>query len=180
MRAASERVVLLAGLVVDAAGLAMILSRRTATGATGSRYYVSPTTSAADRTCQRIPATRLDRCVVGVLKRVGLLQSDWQPADVSAILRRVVVYPGSLELLLNSRACLALWRSQMPAMGRASLAKILDVVEVALAPDEELSEVGTTLCLSTPRYSRNRCVRDRGHHREPVRPTEKEGLNTID
>jgi hypothetical protein len=179
MRTASERGVLLSGLVVDAAGLAMVMSRRTATGAIGSRYYVSPATSSDDRACQRIPAARLDRCVVGVLRRVGLLQVEWQPADLAAVLRRVVVYSDYLELLLNSRTCLALWRAQQPGMGRASLTKVLAAMEGVLASDEDLTEVGTTLCLSAPRYSRNRCVRDRGRQRGAARSLEKEGVNTI-
>lgn len=145
---------LLAGLVIDAEGRAMVPCH----GSTGGRsqYYATVSSKPATRT--RIPAARLDRNVVGVLKRVGLLRDDWRPDDLVTVVRCVVVTPGALELQLSIRGCLALWRAGSLHSGRVTVARMLRVMAAALAPGEEIREVGASLHLTVPRYSRNRCA----------------------
>lgn len=149
-RADSAHDGVLAGLVIDAAGQAMVPSRGSAAGR--SMYYATVSPTAAVPT--KIPAARLDRNVISVLKRVGLLRGDWLPGDLATVVRCVVVTPSALELQLSARACLALWR----APGRVTVGRVLREMTAALAPGEVIHEVGTALHLNVPRFSRNRCV----------------------
>ncbi|NIJ46961.1 hypothetical protein [Rhizomicrobium electricum] len=147
---------LLAGLVIDAAGHPMVPSRRTASGR--ARYYVSVVSSPDGSERARIPAARLDRRVVGLLKRVGLLGEDWRQGDLEAVLHRVVVSPDAVELQIGIRACLAVWRQSYPDFGRVTIARVQGAMMGRLTVDEELAEVGSKLSLTTPRHSRNRCA----------------------
>jgi hypothetical protein len=147
---------LLTGLVIDAAGRPMVPSRRTASGR--SRYYVSPESLPDGSPGVRIPAARLDRRVVGLLRRIGLLGDCWQQSELEAVLHSVVVLPDTVELQISTRACLAAWRQNHPHFGRVTVARVQGAMLGRLTEDERLAEVGSKLSLSTPRHSRNRCA----------------------
>jgi hypothetical protein len=149
-----DRGLLLAGLVIDGARQPMVPDGRTASGS--ARYYVSATASSGARI--RIPAARLDRNVIGVLRRIGLLHDGWQPDDLVAVVRCVVVTPDTLELRLDMRACLVRWRIYQSSFGRVTVAVMLRAMGAALVQAETLCRAGSTLHLFIPRYSRNRCA----------------------
>lgn len=152
---------LLAGLVIDAGGASMVLSRAAAFGAANARYYVSSAVSPALGALERIPAARLDSSVIAILRRVCLLGDEWQREDLLAILRRVVVLEDTIILQLDKRLCLTTWRAREPILLRIATGDALRLVGTCLAKGEEIFEAGTALCLRVPRHSRARKIRQR-------------------
>ena len=152
---------LLSELVIDAWGTTMMPSGA-ATGAADPRYYLSATISPILGTPERVPAKRLDACVVAILQRIRLLTPGWRYEDLRAVLRRVVVLEDAIVLHLEKRVCLTAWRSHEPILQRITVSHVLRLIATCLAKGEEISEVGTALCLKTPRHTRARKIRKHG------------------
>lgn len=155
-----ERGTLLAGLIIDSVGAAMVPSRTlTTSSAANARYYVSMAVAPGANAPDRIPATRLDSSVVATLRRVRLLTPSWQRENLVAILRRVLVLEDAIILQLDKRLCLAAWRAEEPMLQRITTGDVVRLVATCLAKNEELTEAGTALCLRVPRHSRARKIR---------------------
>lgn len=133
-----------------------------AAGTTDPRYYLSEAISPALGTQERVPAKRLDTCVVAILQRIRLLAPAWRYEDLRAVLRRVVVLEDAVVLHLEKRICLSAWRTHEPILQRITVSHVLQLITTCLAKGEEISEAGTTLCLKTPRHTRARKIRKRG------------------
>lgn len=154
------RDVLLSGLVIDAQGAAMVPSGTVHAGSAAARYYVSVTT-AGSGTPERISASRLDASVIALLARIHLLADPQHHKELTTVLRRVVVLENAITLQLDKRASVAAWRKHEPMLQRLASADVLRLVATCLGKDEQISEAGTTLCLSVPRHSRARKIRTR-------------------
>jgi hypothetical protein len=156
-----ERVALLAGLVIDARGGAMIPSGPAGSSAANARYYVSAE-SFEDGSQERIPSSRLDSSVTAMLRRVRLLDENRWRDDLAAVLRRVVVLESAIILQLDKRQCLATWREKEAMLQRLSTGDVLRLIGTCLASGEEITEAGTAFCLKMPRHTRARKIRARG------------------
>jgi hypothetical protein len=131
---------ILEGLLVDAAGKPMALR---ASRAARPRYYVS------NEDGQRIAATRIERNVTDLLRRLRL--AGGPPHEVAKVLRRIVVCRDCLVYQLERRACVTRWRAQGLLSARPASADVLQLLGTWLPREYEVADVGWVLCLTVRR-----------------------------